>query len=90
MYYGKKENSISNGCSICSGTAFGDDCNHSTGILNVPDDKGIGYFYWEPEWIPVEGGTYATSAGVAYKNDTVTPSNTWDNYFTEWMECMDK
>ena len=48
-------------------------------ILNVPDDKGIGYFYWEPEWIPVEGGTYATSAGVAYKNDTVTPSNTWDN-----------
>ena len=32
MYYGKKENSISNGCSICSGTAFGDDCNHSTGI----------------------------------------------------------
>ena len=48
-------------------------------ILNVPNDKGIGYFYWEPEWVPVEGGTYASSAGVAYKNDTVTPSNTWDN-----------
>lgn len=48
-------------------------------LLNVPDDKGIGFFYWEPEWIPVEDGTYATSAGVAYKNDTVTPSNTWDN-----------
>ena len=48
-------------------------------ILNVPNDKGIGYFYWEPEWVPVEGGTYATDAGVKYKNDTVIPSNTWDN-----------
>lgn len=48
-------------------------------LYNVPDNKGIGFFYWEPEWIPVEGGTYATSAGVAYKNDTVEPSNTWDN-----------
>lgn len=48
-------------------------------ILNVPNGKGLGYFYWEPEWVPVSGGTYATAAGVAYKNDTVTPSNTWDN-----------
>lgn len=48
-------------------------------ILNVPNNKGIGFFYWEPEWLPVEGGTYASDAGVAYKNDTVTPSNTWDN-----------
>ena len=23
-------------------------------ILNVPNDKGLGYFYWEPEWLPVE------------------------------------
>lgn len=36
-------------------------------ILNVPNDKGLGYFYWEPEWLPVENGTYATDAGVAYK-----------------------
>ena len=48
-------------------------------LLNVPDDKGIGFFYWEPEWLPVEGGTYASDAGVAYKNDTYTPCNTWDN-----------
>lgn len=48
-------------------------------ILNVPDNKGIGFFYWEPEWVPVEGGTYATQAGVDYKHDTVTPTNTWDN-----------
>lgn len=50
-----------------------------TVLLNVPNDLGIGFFYWEPEWVPVQDGTYATSAGVAYKNDTVTPSNTWDN-----------
>lgn len=48
-------------------------------ILNVPNGKGMGFFYWEPEWVPAEGGTYATQAGVDYKNDTVTPSNTWDN-----------
>ena len=48
-------------------------------ILNVPDDKGMGFFYWEPEWIPVKGGTYATEAGAAYKNDTVSSGNTWDN-----------
>lgn len=48
-------------------------------ILNVPENKGIGFFYWEPEWVPVEGGTYATQAGVDYKHDTVTPTNTWDN-----------
>lgn len=48
-------------------------------ILNVPNDKGLGYFYWEPEWLPVENGTYATDAGVAYKNDTYTSCNTWDN-----------
>ena len=48
-------------------------------LLNVPEDKGLGFFYWEPEWLPVEGGTYATDAGVAYKNDTYTPCNTWDN-----------
>lgn len=48
-------------------------------ILNVPNNKGIGFFYWEPEWVPVKNGTYATSAGVKYKNDKVKPSNTWDN-----------
>ena len=48
-------------------------------LLNVPEDKGLGFFYWEPEWLPVEGGSYATDAGVAYKNDTYTPCNTWDN-----------
>ncbi len=48
-------------------------------IYNVPNNKGLGFFYWEPEFVPVKGGTYATSAGVKYKHDTVTPSNTWEN-----------
>lgn len=48
-------------------------------LSNIPDRKGIGFFYWEPEWVPVKNGTYASDAGVQYKHDTVKPSNTWDN-----------
>lgn len=48
-------------------------------IYNVPNNKGLGFFYWEPEFVPVKGGTYANDAGVKYKHDTVTPSNTWEN-----------
>ncbi|THF79044.1 arabinogalactan endo-1,4-beta-galactosidase [Cohnella fermenti] len=48
-------------------------------ILNVPDSRGLGYFYWEPTWLPVEDAVWGTAAGVAYANDSVTPTNTWDN-----------
>lgn len=48
-------------------------------ILNVPNDMGLGFFYWEPEWLPISGGTYASEAGAAYKNDSVSNGNTWDN-----------
>ncbi len=48
-------------------------------ILNVPNSRGLGYFYWEPSWLPVEGAVWGTDAGVEYANDTVTPTNTWDN-----------
>lgn len=48
-------------------------------ILNVPNNRGLGYFYWEPEWIPVEGVYWGTEAGAAYIEDTGTLSNPWDN-----------
>ena len=48
-------------------------------IYNVADDRGRGYFYWEPTWLPVPGAVWGTSAGVAYANDPYTPTNTWDN-----------
>ena len=48
-------------------------------ILNVPNSRGLGYFYWEPTWLPVPGAVWGTQAGVNYANDSVTPTNTWDN-----------
>lgn len=48
-------------------------------ILNVANNRGLGYFYWEPTWLPVPGAVWGTQAGVDYANDPVTPTNTWDN-----------
>jgi len=48
-------------------------------ILNVANDRGLGYFYWEPTWLPEPGAVWGTQAGVDYANDTFTPTNTWDN-----------
>ncbi len=48
-------------------------------ILNVANKRGLGYFYWEPTWLPVPGAVWGTPAGVLYANDSVTPTNTWDN-----------
>lgn len=50
-----------------------------TVLLNVPDNHGLGYFYWEPEWLPVSGANWGTKAGAAYIGDTGTLSNPWDN-----------
>lgn len=48
-------------------------------ILNVPENRGLGFFYWEPEWIPVEGAYWGTEAGKAYIGDEGILSNPWDN-----------
>lgn len=48
-------------------------------ILNVPDNRGLGFFYWEPEWLPVEGANWGSEAGAAYIGDSGTLSNPWDN-----------
>lgn len=48
-------------------------------LINVADGRGLGYFYWEPTWLPVPGAVWGTAAGVDYANDTFTPTNTWDN-----------
>lgn len=48
-------------------------------ILNVPDNRGLGFFYWEPEWTPVDGAYWGTEAGKAYINDNGILSNPWDN-----------
>lgn len=48
-------------------------------ILNVPGNRGLGFFYWEPEWIPVEGAYWGTEAGKEYIDDNGILSNPWDN-----------
>lgn len=48
-------------------------------ILNVPGNRGLGFFYWGPEWIPVEGAYWGTEAGKEYIEDNGILSNPWDN-----------
>lgn len=48
-------------------------------IKGINDNRGLGFFYWEPEWIPVKGSTWATKAGRDYIGDTAHGGNTWAN-----------
>ena len=50
-------------------------------VANVPDNKGIGVFYWEPAWIPVQ--VYDASASNA---DEILAQNKelWEKYGSGW------
>lgn len=48
-------------------------------ILNVANNRGLGYFYWEPSWIATPGANWTTAAGQEYIEDTSIPNNSWDN-----------
>ncbi len=51
-------------------------------VAEVPNGRGLGIFYWEPTWIPVEGAGWATIAGAVYSGmprPAVEPGNAWDN-----------
>jgi len=37
-------------------------------VHNVPNGRGLGVFYWEPEWIPVNGAGWAAEQGNAWEN----------------------
>ena len=37
-------------------------------VHNVPNGRGIGVFYWEPEWTAVEGAGWAAGQGNAWEN----------------------
>jgi arabinogalactan endo-1,4-beta-galactosidase len=37
-------------------------------VAQVPNGRGLGIFYWEPEWIAVEGAGWATGQGNAWEN----------------------
>ena len=48
-------------------------------VANVADNKGAGFFWWEPAWIPVSGSGWATPASLKYMNDPGPCGNEWAN-----------
>ena len=48
-------------------------------VSNVADNKGVGFFWWEPAWIPVPGSGWATPASLAYIHDKGPCGNEWAN-----------
>lgn len=48
-------------------------------IENVPENKGRGFFYWEPAWLPVHGSGWATEAALAYIREKGPCGNEWAN-----------
>lgn len=49
-----------------------------TSIQQVPNDKGTGFFYWEPLWYDGKV-SWATAAGMNYLGVKDQPGNEWDN-----------
>jgi arabinogalactan endo-1,4-beta-galactosidase len=37
-------------------------------VSKVPRDRGLGVFYWEPDWIPVPGAGWITGQGDGWEN----------------------
>ncbi|RIX60401.1 arabinogalactan endo-1,4-beta-galactosidase [Paenibacillus nanensis] len=40
-------------------------------VAEVPNNRGLGIFYWEPAWIPVEGAGWKTGEGNAWDNQAM-------------------
>ncbi len=50
-----------------------------TSIAAVPNQQGLGFVYWEPDWLPVNDATWATDAGMSYIGTTGNVGNAWEN-----------
>ena len=48
-------------------------------LEEVPEDRGCGFFYWEPAWIPVKGSGWATSEALEYTKEEGPGGNEWAN-----------
>ena len=46
-------------------------------VKNVPG--GMGFYYWEPAWIPVPGCGWATKAALSYTGEKGPGGNEWAN-----------
>lgn len=53
--------------------------NFIEGLESVTENLGIGYFYWEPAWLPVRGSGWATKESLLYINDPGPCGNEWAN-----------
>lgn len=48
-------------------------------LKEIPENKGCGFYYWEPAWIPVKGSGWATEASLEYMKDKGPCGNEWAN-----------
>lgn len=48
-------------------------------IRAVPENRGKGFVYWEPAWIPVPGCGWANEAALAYTGEQGPGGNEWAN-----------
>lgn len=44
-------------------------------LFSVPNDQALGYFYWEPAWIPVKGAGWINGGGDGWDNQTLFDHN---------------
>jgi arabinogalactan endo-1,4-beta-galactosidase len=44
-------------------------------VAQVPNGRGLGIFYWEPDWIPVEGAGWKTGEGNEWENQALFDFN---------------
>ena len=40
-------------------------------VRNVPDERGLGIFYWEPAWLGVDGAGWTAGEGNAWENQAL-------------------
>lgn len=50
-----------------------------TAVEQVPENKGRGFFYWEPAWLPVAGSGWATEESLLYMEEKGPCGNEWAN-----------
>ena len=48
-------------------------------VNELPNNMGLGIYYWEPAWLPIQGATWSTNAGMEYTGDQSELGNSWEN-----------
>lgn len=48
-------------------------------LRDIPENRGKGFVYWEPAWLPVPGCGWANEAALAYTGEQGPGGNEWAN-----------